>query len=398
MNKSVLFACMLLCFLMVGDLGAQWVQQASLPGVGRHHPICFSLDGIGYVLCGNADPDQVAAPYVKDFYSYDPTDDRWTRKLNFPGEARGFGVGLNYQGKGYAGFGATPTERLNDLWEYDPETDEWTQLPDCPCLGRTHPAFLAAQGKIYVGLGGVGTNAKDWWSYDLEDERWTEEEEFPGIARHHPYYFTVDDIPYVGFGHSANAIHNDFYKFDPSTRKWVQMNQFPSHARVAGTHFALNGKGYILAGDNERHRYDEGEFWEYEPSSDSWIQLPTFPEDGRWAPGAFVIGGKGYFLSGLARNTGVYHNDLWSYELVTTSTEDELLESISISPNPVQSVLTIEGEWETLQSMTILNTQGKTVRSMEPTAEILVGDLSSGVYYLQLQLADQTRMIKFVRL
>jgi len=398
MKKSILLSIFLGCMFIVTDIAAQWVQQSSLPAVSRHHPICFALDGKGYVVCGNADPDEVAVPYVKDFYSFDPSTDRWTRELNFPGDARGFAVGLNYEGKGYAGFGVNTSERLNDLWEYDPVTEEWTQLPDCPCLGRTHPAFLAAQGKIYVGMGGVGTNAKDWWSYDIEDKRWTEEEDLPGIARHHPYYFTVDDIPYVGFGHSANAIHNDFYKFDPATRKWVRLKDFPSHGRVAGTHFALNGKGYILAGDNERHRYDEGEFWEYEPKSDSWIQLPTFPEDGRWAPGAFAIGSTGYFFGGLARNTSEYHNDLWSYELGTTSTDNEFLNGIEVSPNPVVSTIKLDGQWDKIDVINILDASGREIRSVQPQSEIQVEDLPSGVYHLQLMQDDESRVLKFVRL
>jgi N-acetylneuraminic acid mutarotase len=390
-----------LTFALLGStftFAQDWEEVASIPGGNRHHPICFSLDGKGFVLCGNPDPNETEDPYLDDFYEYDPVLDQWTKKADFPGSPRGFGVGLNYNGKGYAGFGYGSGMYLNDLWEYDAETDEWTRLPDCPCLGRTHPAFLAAQGKIYVGLGGVGTNAKDWWSYDLEDQSWQQEQDFPGVARHHPYYFTVDDIPYVMFGHSRNAIHDDVYKFDPLTREWVRLQDFPSHARVAGTHFALNGKGYVVAGDDENHGYDEGEFWEYDPPTDSWIQLPTFPEDGRWAPGALVIDQTAYFIAGYARNTREYHNDMWTYSLATsTSTDDEIIKDVSIAPNPVQDVFTLQGDLEGLEGIEILDQQGRIVMSGTTETTWNVTVLPKGIYQVRLTYPETIQTLQFIR-
>ena len=197
--RSFLFTVLLSIFCLSSGVAQKWEEVAGIPGGNRHHPICFSIDDTGYVLCGNADPGQTALPYLNDFYSYNAADDIWTKQPDFPGVARGFGVGLAYNGKGYVGFGYGDNRYLDDLWEYDPILDIWTQLPSCPGPGRTHPAFLAAEGKIYVGLGSDGRNLDDWWSYDLPSGQWTQEQDLPGAARHHPYYFTVDDIPYVGF-------------------------------------------------------------------------------------------------------------------------------------------------------------------------------------------------------
>lgn len=397
MKKILLTLSLAIFCLTVQSQG--WVELNPVPGIARHHPICFALEGQGYLLCGNPDPRATSDPYLKDQWTYDPVADEWTEMEDFPGAPRGFGVGLNYNGKGYAGFGFGNNQYLNDLWEFDPETQEWTQLPSCPCLGRTHPAFLAAQGKIYVGLGGTGTNANDWWSYDLETKQWTEEERYPGVPRHHPYYFTVDDIPYVGFGHSANAIHNDFAKFNPATREWELMMQFPSHARVAGTHFTVDDKGYILAGDNELHRYDEAEMWEYDPPSDSWIQLPTFPEDGRWAPGAFVIGGTAYFTSGFARNTRVYHNDLWEYVIkTTTSTDEETLPAVSITPNPGQGSFQIEGSLDGVTEMEIIDGQGRILQNLPIAKEQDISTLIPGSYILRVHHPKGIRHMTVIRL
>lgn len=395
---------LLLCLGLVGGtLIAQetWEEASSIPGGSRHHPICFSLDGVGYVLCGNADPDQSGEPYLKDFYKYAPETDTWTKLADFPGAPRGFGVGLSYEGKGYVGFGYGNNQYLDDLWEYDAETDTWNQLPSCPCDGRIHPAFLAARGKVYVGLGGTGVNENDWWSYDLESRMWEQEEDFPGARRHHPYYFTVGETPYVGFGHSSGptVIHDDFYKFDPVLAKWVKMADFPSHGRVAGTHFAYDNKGYILAGDGADHGYDVGEFWEYDPVTDFWEQLPTFPADGRWAPGCFEIDGTVYFTSGYARNTGIFHNDLWSYTLKISTDNEEVapVTAVQVDPNPatdkiVISSLILGHRYE------LVTTNGKVVKSWKANrsqSTLSVDNLSGGIYWIR-DVENRT-VTKFVK-
>jgi N-acetylneuraminic acid mutarotase len=380
----------LILILVVNLLSAQngWNQLEGIPGGSRHHPICFSIDNSGYVLCGNANPAETQLPYLNDFYTYNADDATWTKLADFPGTARGFGVGLSYEGKGYAGFGYGDNDYLNDMWEYDPQTNEWEKLPDCPCDGRTHPAFVAAKGKIYVGLGGTGQNAGDWWSYDIDNKSWTQEEDFPAEKRHHPYYFTVDDEPYVGFGHSSQptVIHNDFYKFDVESGTWEKMNDFPSHGRVAGTHFTVGNKGYILAGDGGDHGYDEGELWEYDPNLDEWEQLPTFPADGRWAPGSFVVNGTAYFTSGFARNTRVYHNDLWAFQIQVSTpvVEQSSVSTHKVYPSPARESVSIEGLniGTTYQLIDNKGNIHRTIQFSNETSEIIIETLPKGIYWL----------------
>lgn len=393
-------------FFTITPLFSQWEQLSSLPGIARHHPICFSLEDKGYVLCGNPDTRATTEPYLGDFFSYDIENDVWEQKADFPGTPRGFGVGLNYDGKGYAGFGYGDGMYLNDLWEYDAETDTWTQLPDCPCLGRTHPAFLAAQGKIFVGLGGTGKNANDWWSYDLETRRWQQEDDFPGVVRHHPYYFTINDVPYVGFGHGNNdangnvVVLNDFAGFDVQSGTWTKLADFPSHGRVAGTHFAVGDKGYIVAGDNEFHRYDDGEFWEYDPMTDLWKQLPTFPEDGRWAPGAFANGDYGYFIGGYSRNTRVYHGDLWRYKVrqTTNVNNQDDLPFISLTPNPTDGMVFLDISLDNLQQIDVVDQLGRKVMDLPVMASQDVSELQQGNYTVRLHYSGLIRFLPFVKI
>ena len=62
---------------------------------------------------------------------------------------------------------------------------------------------------------------------------------------------------------------------------------------MAGTQFAVNGKGYVLSGDGDNHGpLDYGEFWEYDPATDTWAELEPIPA------GAL---GAGQFRLGLSR-------------------------------------------------------------------------------------------------
>ena len=103
-----------------------WIQLEDYPGLGRNHPITFSIGTDGYVLAGENENGY----YVKDFYKYDTTSDTWTQLPNFPGYPRGYAYGIEHNGKAYVGFGTFDLGPLDDLWEYDPITEAWTELAD----------------------------------------------------------------------------------------------------------------------------------------------------------------------------------------------------------------------------------------------------------------------------
>ena len=159
------------------------------------------------------------------------------------------------------------------------------------------------------------------WEYDITNDIWQELPSFIGLPRHHPFYFGIGNEVFVGFGHGDDVlsqlnIFNDFYVWNLATETWSQLNNFPGEARVAGTQFALNGKGYILSGDGDDHtELDYGEFWEYNPLTDSWTELEPHPGGARWAPGTFVIGCNVYLTSGLVGSTASYPSDLYKFQI-----------------------------------------------------------------------------------
>ena len=319
----------------------EWNQIDSYPGLGRNHPITFSIGDYGYVLAGQNENEL----FTKDFYRYDSTNDTWEQLPNFTGFPRGYSYGIAHDEKAYVGFGKFDMGPLNDWWTYDPVTEEWTQLEFCPCDARLHPAMLEAGGKIYVGLGATEqVDLKDWWAYDIDTDSWEQRADFPAEERHHPYFFSLDDIAYVGFGHGGDFIYNDFYKYDPEVDEWTQVASLPSQGRVAGTQFNFEGKGYALSGDGEGHGYMEtGEFWQYDPALDQWNSKPPHPGLSVWAPGCFVIGSTLYFTSGMQYDDWVAytHNNVWTYDLSTIDVEEPEEFQSAFFPNPTRDFVNL---------------------------------------------------------
>ena len=303
-------ALLICCFLPIIGFSQSWNQVSNFVGDGRHHPITFSNDNFGYVVCGS---------YLNDMFKYDKSSDTWIQLQDFPSTGRGYAYGVTKDERAFVGFGSTSNGSYpTDWWEYNMTTDSWAQRSSFPGDGRNHPAMIVVNDKIYVGCGSNNTgNLGDWWEYDIILDTWSQKSDLIGNDRHHPFYFGIGDYAYVGFGHgslpgpgsnpSSNSyIYNDFYRYNPLNDSWLQLNDFPSEARVAGTQFSYNGKGYVLSGDGDDHGpLDSGEFWEYNPLNDTWNQLTSHPGGAIWAPGNFVIGCDVYFMLGQNWNSSI---------------------------------------------------------------------------------------------
>ena len=291
------------------SLQAQTWQTLNNTNFQRHHTISFSINNMGYSICGNTPSGN-----SKNVQEYDPVNDSWTDLGDYPGPARGQGIGQTWNGKGYFGFGYEPSgTKLNDLWEFDPISNTFTQLPSCPGVGRTHPALVILNGKIYTGMGSGTTNLSDWWEYDITTQVWTQKTSIP-IARHHPYQFILNGYVYVGSGHQSS-----WYKYDPLNDTWTAVASLDT--RVAGTQFNYNGKGYALSGVTTGHTFfATGEFYEYDPLIDSWNILNPHPGNSLWAPASFVINNYAYLYTGTTGATGAsivgtYSSSMYRYQL-----------------------------------------------------------------------------------
>lgn len=390
MRKTISFLFTYL--LVVSAVSAQtWVPVSDIPS-GRHHPVTFALNGIGYSATGT----DSTGNETKTFYQYDPAQDAWTSLTDFPGEARSFAIGVVNNGLAYLGFGRG-VQYLNDLWRYDAQSAQWTQLASCPCSGRTHPALVTLDNKIYMGLGSDGQSLNDWWEYNISSDSWTQMANLPGPARHHPYQFTAGGEVFAGLGH-GNGIFKDWYKLDTSSNTWTAMADFPGEARVAGTQFEHADYGYVLSGDGDDHSYmPTGEMWRYDHLADTWMQLTPHPGVSRWAPGSFVIGNEVYFFGGKNRQANTYPVSAYKFDLgpFTVGLQQDFPTEFKAFPNPFHDRLNIQTDHNGLMNYRIRNLEGKILQQGAVIeGSINTGKIGNGIFILEVQDAEQDYIVR----
>lgn len=388
-----------------------WQLVSPVPDNYRsHHAFGFGIGDYGYLVAGNTPGDN-----SRSFFKYDALADEWTVLDDYPGPARGFGIGDVHEGKAFFGFGVNGNgDLLNDLWVFDPADESWTQLSDCPCEPRTHPALVAHDGFLYMGMGGgENGNLNDWWAYDIANDSWSQKRNFPSLPRHHPYQFAVGDYVFAGFGHGplpsgGGFISNNWYRYDPVSTLWFQVANIPSEGRVAGQQFSFNGKGYILSGEGEDHRaLDTGEFWEYDADADTWTALPPHPDWARWAPASFIVNGEVYIINGVTREPGgdsYYVTDVYKFNLnslVSNRTVDAA-DNFNIYPNPASNNLVIETRTDnSVERIEVFDLQGKLqkiVNGTDFTGNVDISKLPKGMHILRIADADGTYQQKFMKL
>ena len=378
-----LFGLFLICnFTLSAQSPETWLPTAGSHGE-IHHPVTFAIGDFGYSLTGtnnfNSNTDDVKR--------YNPVTDTWANLSDFPGGARGFSIGLAYNGSGYVGFGVNGSNYFRDLWRLDTATMQWTQLANCPCKARRHPAMMAAHGKIYVGLGNDNTgDLKDFHVYDIASNTWSALPDIPGSTRHHPFMFTAGGEVYAGMGHGGQIIYDDWYRYDTATNTWQTMTDFPGEARVAGTQFSHRGAGYVLSGDGDNHNFmNTGEFWRYNDQSDTWTQLSPHPGVSRWAPGSFVIGDTLYFFGGVNRQAQSFPTDMhkfWFNSDGVSLTENPIT-AFNWHPNPSDGVIFVDNP--EVDAVILRDLQGRILESQKvDSGRIEFSREHQGVYLIEI--------------
>ena len=144
-----------------------WTPMSDFPGAGSNSSASFVIGDRGYICCGISSASGWAVH--RELWMYEPGLDRWTRKADFGGVARGYAQGVTLEGKGYVGLGtATNTAPMSlprELWCYDPAADTWTRQPELPASGRAMFTSFSVGDVGYFGLGGdmYNNDQKDFW-------------------------------------------------------------------------------------------------------------------------------------------------------------------------------------------------------------------------------------------
>ncbi|HZL09961.1 MAG TPA: kelch repeat-containing protein [Prolixibacteraceae bacterium] len=322
-------------FLLVGcnndddDPLGNWIEKSSFEGLPRGSAVSFVIDDYAYVGLGYNDDQDDGYQYLKDFWKYNPSTDRWDRMADFPGKGRTAAVAFAINGKGYIGTGYDGDYKLKDFWEYDPTTDMWTQKDDFLGEARYKAVGFSLLNYGYLGTGYLDglVDINDFYRFDPTKDagsQWVKVQSIGGQKRHGSTAFTYNDKAYVCTGVSNGVYLTDMWEYDPTADTWTKKIELDDDdnwtiIRQNASSFVLDGKAYVMLGDKSTSTLSS--VWEYSFTGDTWVEKTDFEGYARTNPVAFTVGGKGFVATG---ETGSYYlYDVWNFRPFETYDEDD---------------------------------------------------------------------------
>ena len=291
-----------------------WKQLSKFPGTARASASSFVVGDRAYVCLGRTGE---RAGFLKELWEYNSTMDSWSRKADFPGAARVKGIAGVIADKAYVGLGCVSAyngNQFNDFWEYDNFKNSWTQKADFPGKGKTDSFCTVVNGCLYTtgGFTATGFNAETY-KYDPKLKSWTKMADCP-VDYACTAGFTIDNDFYVGSGYNAGN-HKDFYCYHTLTDSWSRIADVPE-GRILSKGTSINGKGYVMMGRYWHGSLNGGhllsDVFEYVPLSNKWTRAGDFQGGARQNMVVFTINGKGYVVGG--EDDVERKGDVWVFE------------------------------------------------------------------------------------
>lgn len=179
-----------------------WEQKSSATfddfGFGGFSGTAFSINNKGYLASSGGGGN---------FKEYDPINDSWISKNNYPGPSEGRNLDFTIGDIGYLVFGFDDFDHLPILWSYNQNTETWTQLEDIPWSGGSYAKASFAIGEYgYVGIN-PAVGSKVFYRYLPSSNTW-EQIENCGYWTSSCFSFSINDIGYVGAGGGEDPIND----------------------------------------------------------------------------------------------------------------------------------------------------------------------------------------------
>jgi N-acetylneuraminic acid mutarotase len=194
-----------------------------------------------------------------------------------------------------------------DFWSYNPETDKWTKRADCPVSDLYHAVVFKLREYAYISTGlQNGSLQKSVWRYDLMNDKWDQMKDYPGTPVEQAVGFTIYDKGYVATGNKAGGKSNELWQYDPATDSWTRKADFPQEVSGCVTWgYDTEAMAYVGLGDLG------AEFYQYKSYDNEWSKALDFPGGSR--KGA-VTWTYSYQYMGLGKSDdGQYPKEMWEF-------------------------------------------------------------------------------------
>jgi len=295
-----------------------WVSCTPFPRTARASATTFVIGDKAYLCCGRTGVNGYTINTLNEVWQFDSRDDSWSQLDTFPGRPRVKAIGVAINGKGYVGMGSkgVPFENtvFNDFYQFDPETGIWTSKASFPGKKSSDLAYTVVDGCLYTALGYDGVlGSHETYKYDPQTDVWTRLKDAPHYYAV-PAFFSIGNSFFVGSGFQKSNIRI-FMRFDTEKGKWFESASLPK-GRILSNGLEINGKGYVMLGRYWSGVHNGGrllsDILEYDSNENVWIKRGDFPGGARQNAMVFQIQGRGYIVMGENDNQRL--QDVWSFK------------------------------------------------------------------------------------
>lgn len=225
-----------------------WSYKAPIPD-NFDGAMSFSLNGKGYIIGGINSMDYTPAKYFNTVWCYNPTDNTWTSKNNFPISTANVNGGVVCNGKAYVNTGLGEIEH-KEIYVYDEDNDTWALETSfsSTCIS---PATQAIGNKIYfIGGDDNKDNISDEVKiYDVSTKTWSLGK---GMISPRVYSGSFVNGNYI---YVFGGFDKTFYSVDTVEQYDIINNVWRPQSPMQYARNSLNGEaygeyGYALGGIN----------------------------------------------------------------------------------------------------------------------------------------------------
>jgi hypothetical protein len=275
-----------------------WTPETNFPGGGRGRAVSITINGKAYVGMGYQDET-----LYSDWWEFDPTTSRWTRKASFLDKADyNFSGGVSANGKGYVGL----LSMQKKWWQYDPVADQWERKADLPATGRASYFIFELNNRVYVG-GGYGPSGEqftDFWEYDPAADLWTEKARLPAVM--YSISFSHKGKAYT-FSRSGSALTS--FEYDQIANQWTAKPVSGNIPSFASSWEVLKFDDYVIL---HGYQFSTPLLYKFIPESGSFTSKTSSVYGARrFIPAVFVLNNRGYIGLGV-QNTWL--SDMLSFD------------------------------------------------------------------------------------
>ncbi|MBK9330091.1 MAG: hypothetical protein IPM95_12495 [Sphingobacteriales bacterium] len=331
-----------------------WLNKINVPTVnGCSNATCDAQQTIAFAI-----GDSVFCGSNAGFYRYERYSDTYITKQSI-GYITNVMASCSINGKGYilANAGGIPR-----IYEYNPINNSWSSKQQFPGSTKSAPAYFVLNNKLYI-VSGVTTAynsntlnnfpVNEVWEYNPAVDVFLRKADInfsgslgillPSVPNK-PRGFSIDNFGYVLWGPGA------FYQYDPVIDVWynkpspLSSNPNIRYACQSGATclifngFSFQGYGYCLVTDLQQSQQNKA-FLRYDPSVEQWTTIYTI----------YQVNGFQYFDNAVystswtntSRNVfGFYDENLYNssngrgYNCEWTPNDYAIYTSQVIQPNP----------------------------------------------------------------